>query len=91
MVDSPFARDHFLTVPIESTNEIRFIDELSPQTVLLQIYDNKIAYISIEGENKLAVLIEDKNIYQMHRAIFEHNWKHATTVEQLREQINKQA
>ncbi len=91
VVDSPFARDHFLTVPIESTNEIRFIDELSPQTVLLQIYDNKIAYISIEGENKLAVLIEDKNIYQMHRAIFEHNWKHATTVEQLREQINKQA
>lgn len=40
----------------------------------MQIYDNRISYQTIERENKIAILIEDKNIYQMHKSFFEFMW-----------------
>lgn len=44
----------------------------------LQIYDNKVSYQVIEKDKKLAVIIEDKNIYRMNRLLFEYIWQQLT-------------
>jgi len=43
----------------------------------MQIYDNKVSYQVIEKDKKLAVIIEDKNIYRMNRLLFEYIWSQA--------------
>lgn len=40
----------------------------------MQIYDNKVSYQVISTENKMAIIIEDKNIYQMNKLLFEYLW-----------------
>lgn len=76
-VDSPYARKHFKTVDSEIT-EVRFMDEkiLSFETVM-QIYDNKISYITLRAGQMIGVIVSDPTIYSMHRALFEYAWRSA--------------
>jgi len=40
-----------------------------------QIYNNKIVYFTHRQENLLAIMIQDPDIYQMNKSIFEYIWK----------------
>lgn len=56
--------------------EAKFIKkEFYPFKTTMQIYSNKISYQTLEKENKIAVIIEDRNIYQMHKLFFEYIWE----------------
>ncbi|MFH1030543.1 MAG: helix-turn-helix domain-containing protein [bacterium] len=59
----------------DELTKFKFISKkLYPFETIMQIYDNRISYQTIERENKIAILIEDKNIYQMHKSFFEFMW-----------------
>lgn len=63
----------------ESLTEIRYIGEApTPFKSSVKIYDNKLSYQVIEGEQVIAVLLEDKHIYEMNKAWFEFLWQMAT-------------
>lgn len=60
----------------QETTEIKFIKkEYYPFYSGMQIYDNKISYQTLEKANKIAVIIDDRNIYQMHKLFFEYMWE----------------
>ncbi len=56
--------------------EIRYTGKPSPSfKSAIQIYDGKISYQTIRGEKLTSILIEDNDIYEMHKAFFELLWE----------------
>ncbi len=56
--------------------QVKFIKkEYYPFKTGMQIYNNKVSYQTLEKENNIAVIIEDRNIYQMHKLFFEYMWE----------------
>lgn len=56
--------------------QVKFIKkEYYPFKTGMQIYANKVSYQTLDKENMMAVIIEDKNIYQMHKLFFEYIWE----------------
>ena len=56
--------------------EIRIIDkDYAPVKSVIEIYDNKISYITISKIGMSGILIEDKQIAQMHKFLFEALWE----------------
>lgn len=41
---------------------------------VVQIYDNKVSYVSFKGDKKIGIIVEDPHIYQMHKMLFEQTW-----------------
>lgn len=84
VVDSPFARN-YLKGYFPDTTESRFINSQSfPFNSVLQIYDDKVSYVSFSPDQRhIALLIEDRNIYRMHRSLYELTWENAKTLDQL--------
>jgi len=48
-------------------------DTLEFETVM-QIYENKISYITLKENSMIGVIIEDSSIYKMHKSVFEYFW-----------------
>jgi len=67
---------HKIVANYEKTNtEVRFLGKDFYQFKTgMQIYDGKISYQVIEQNRKLGVIIQDPNIYQMHKLLFEFIW-----------------
>ncbi len=83
LVDTPFNRQ-YLKDYYPQTTDVRFIDHrLYPFSSVIQIYDNKVSYITLTTANKIGIIIEDPNIYQTNRSIFEFVWAKAKTINQL--------
>jgi sugar-specific transcriptional regulator TrmB len=58
-----------------STTEIRFLNQdYYPFQSGMQIYDGKISYQTFSKNKKTAVLIEDRDIYNLHRNFFLYMW-----------------
>lgn len=72
--DTPHARELLENYHSEIT-ETRLV-KLSMESfpTVMQIYDGKISYITFSGNDMIGTIIEDKHIYQMHKALFEHLW-----------------
>ncbi len=74
-LDNPFVRQHAKEYQ-NAWTELRVIGQLSEHfATTMQIYDNKVTYITYRPEFQLGVIIEDANIYRMHRLFFEELWK----------------
>jgi sugar-specific transcriptional regulator TrmB len=59
----------------EKITAIKYLNkETSSFKASMHIYDNKISYELIDENNFIAILIEDKNIYEMHKAFFDSLW-----------------
>ena len=83
LIDSPFARD-YLKGYHETITENRYVDYKSyPFFTVMHIYDNKVSYITLTENSKIGVIIEDQNIYQMHKSLFEFTWHNAKKIDQL--------
>lgn len=76
LVDSPYTKEFLKTYPKTNLN-IRFIKDIPYFTTIMQIYDNKISYVTLTDDNMLGVIIQDKHIYEMHKTLFENTWKKA--------------
>ena len=75
---APLSAKEFYSNTKTDFTEIRFINEKDYSfCTAIQIYDNKISYQTITEENAIGVIIEDKNIHQMQKMIFENLWENA--------------
>lgn len=68
------AKDRFEGGGDEYT-DIRFLNEdYYDFKTGMQIYDGKVSYQTLDADNKIGVIIEDENIYTMHKLLFEYIW-----------------
>ncbi len=78
LVDSEYT--HNLLKGYKKTNlDIRFVKNASHFATVMQIYDNKVSYVTLSDEKMIGIIIQDKNIYEMHKVLFESMWEMATT------------
>ncbi len=80
--DTPFARKFFKEYNTEIT-EVRFVPKqffplATPST--LEIYDGKLAYVTVNETTKMGVLLHDPNMFVLHKQLFEFAWSCAKTV-----------
>ncbi|MDD4611197.1 MAG: hypothetical protein PHU73_04590, partial [Patescibacteria group bacterium] len=58
--------------------EFKFIDHnLYPVGSIVEIYDGKVAYISLSDKGIVSMIITDKNIYQFNKSLFNFTWERA--------------
>jgi len=74
-LDTPYARK-FLKNYHPDVTETKLIahKDAPPFQTVMQIYDNKISYITLGKENMIGVIVEDEHIYTMHKYLFEYLW-----------------
>ena len=81
IADSDFSRDYLKGYHRDVT-DIRLIGEgVAPFHNVMQIYDNKVSYLTLDEKNISGIIIQDPAIYHMHRALFEFTWKHLLPLE----------
>lgn len=57
------------------TSNVRFIKNFKGRfSAAMQIYDNKVSYLTLKPETMMGIIIEDKIIADMHRKLFEVMW-----------------
>ncbi|MFA7308785.1 MAG: helix-turn-helix domain-containing protein [Patescibacteria group bacterium] len=79
VIDSPFARNLFKDY-YQKVTDTKYIDhEKFPFYAVMMIYDNKISYLTLTNKARLGIIIEDEQIYKMHRSLFEFTWEKAQT------------
>ena len=44
---------------------------------MLQIYDGKVLYATIDDKQKIGVLIHDRNLFMLLKQVFEFTWQSA--------------
>jgi sugar-specific transcriptional regulator TrmB len=78
LLDTPFNRKTISSYDKDVTN-IKFIEvkDSNPYQSLMNIYDNKVSYLTLDENKMIGVIIEDEHIAQMHRYIFEYGWDKA--------------
>jgi HTH-type transcriptional regulator, sugar sensing transcriptional regulator len=81
VVDSLFSREYLKSYHKETT-DIKFIP-INHFGTIMEIYENKVSYVSMSDSKMIGVIIEDKNIFEMHKTLFEFNWENAKTFDQL--------
>lgn len=75
--DTNFNKKFFSKLGDKAT-EVKYIDaKIDSSNTAMQIYDNKISYLTLKPESMMGVIIEDPLITKMHRTLFESNWKSA--------------
>lgn len=57
---------------------------------VMQIYDKKVSYLTLQPETLIGVIIEDERIYWMHRVLFELAWAAARPVVSLTAPVSPQ-
>lgn len=82
VLDTPFNRD-FLSNYAKDVTDTRLIKMQSePFATIMQIYDDKISYITFNdnGKNIISMIITNPHIYEMHKKLFETHWNQATSL-----------
>lgn len=77
VLDSEYAREYLKNYHSEIT-DTKFLDKNSVKfETIMQIYDNKISYLTLSEKSRIGVIIEDPSIAQMHKTLFDLNWNNA--------------
>lgn len=75
-LDSPYIREHAKSFN-RATTAVRLITAQTPFTTVMQIYDTKVSYISLQGKSIISSIIDNPHIAQMHKTLFEVMWQTA--------------
>ena len=76
LVDSPYTKS--LLKDYKKTNlSVRFVKNAKQFATVLQIYDGKISYTTLSKDKMIGIIIQDKNIFEMHKTLFENMWENA--------------
>lgn len=75
-LDTPYMRQRILSLN-PNTTEVRVIPGKYPFAAVMQIYDNKVSYITLDSEKIIGIIIDNPAIAKMHRALFEYAWSTA--------------
>lgn len=74
VLDTPATREYLQAQGTGST-EYKFLPKTLCQFFTgVEIYDGKVSYFTLREDKIFAVIIQDKDIYQFHRAMFEMLW-----------------
>lgn len=68
--------------------EIRFLTEPTPFSTTLQIYGDKISYLTLTENKKIGIIIEDKDIASFHRSLFLFAWEKAQQILDVEKNIS---
>jgi sugar-specific transcriptional regulator TrmB len=79
-LDSPFTKRYLKKLPGEITDTRLINYELYPFHTVMQIYDNKISYLTLSKKHMVGMIIEDPYIFAMHKSLFEFTWQKAQKV-----------
>ena len=84
-VDSKYIRERgqFFNPKI---TDIRVISGKYPFATVMQIYDNKVSYLTLGKKKMIGIIIEDPSIYQMHKTLFEYTWEQAEPLSVLKKE-----
>ncbi len=73
--DTPFTRELYVGVE-ESHSEVRLIEQKEhPYKVAIQIYDDKVSYLTLKPGKEMAVIIQDAEIAGLQQHLFEELYK----------------
>lgn len=77
VIDSPHARAFLKSYNPEVTTQklIKADDNTLALQTTMQIYNNKVSYITLTGEYLMGIIITDQNIANTHKYLFESLWK----------------
>lgn len=76
VVDSEYIREHVKEMDRETT-EVRIIPKSEAFGTVMQIYDDKVSYLTMSLNKKIGIIIEDADIAKMHHIIFGALWDKA--------------
>ncbi len=76
IIDSKQARE-FVVDYDKTVTEIKFLKNVDFD-VEMEIYDWKVSYLTFTDNKPIWVIIENKEIYHMHRSLFDFDWKRAS-------------
>lgn len=79
--DSQFNRTTLLGYAEKVTDAKLINYGVAPFQTVMQIYDNKISYLTLGTNQRIGVIIEDPHIYAMHKYLFEYLWDITPKVE----------
>lgn len=77
--DTPYSRERLKTYHTATTDS-KIIPGLTNFHTVMQIYDNKISYITLSDKKMIGIIIESEEIYQMQKILFENAWKSALAI-----------
>ena len=78
LLDTPFARK-FMGNYHPGITDARLISvDAPPFHSVMEIYNERISYITFSEERLIGVIIEDKAIHDMHKYLFEYMWEKAS-------------
>jgi HTH-type transcriptional regulator, sugar sensing transcriptional regulator len=64
----------------QAITEIRYLEKAAfPFKTVVHVYDGKVSFFTIEKGKIMAIMIEDKNIYEFNKFWFETLWENAAT------------
>ncbi|MCK9379116.1 MAG: hypothetical protein M0P97_03145, partial [Candidatus Moranbacteria bacterium] len=76
LVDSGYTKE-ILQSYQKANLDVRFVKNVPHFATIMQIYDNKVSYVTLEEKRMIGVIIQDPNIYSMHKILFENMWENA--------------
>jgi sugar-specific transcriptional regulator TrmB len=77
MFNTPSSRAYMENIGSAATTTRLLPEGMLPFHTGMQIYDNKISYFTLRKDNIISMIIEDQDIAQFHRSMFEHYWNQA--------------
>lgn len=78
LLDTPFAREYMGDYHRLSTDvKLITLENVSPFQSAMEIYDDRVAYITFAPDKMMGVIIHDPYLYEMHKYLFEYAWKMA--------------
>lgn len=72
-LDTPYIREHAKSFNPALT-DVRVIPATHPFATVMQIYDNKVSYVTLVEGKVIGIIIDDASIAAMHRSLFEYMW-----------------
>lgn len=71
------------------TTEMRLIPSRASFSTIMQIYDNKVSYVTLDPKRQIGIIIDDPAVAQMHRVLFEIMWSQAIVPDQEKKAANE--
>lgn len=81
LLDSPRVREIIKNYHTDTT-DTKFIQYGATELeTVMQIYENKISYITLKENSMIGIIIEDPLIYKIHKLLFDYTWNTAQNLE----------
>jgi|WetSurMetagenome_2_1015567.scaffolds.fasta_scaffold171674_2 HTH-type transcriptional regulator, sugar sensing transcriptional regulator len=83
VADTSYAREYLKDYD-RSVTEIRLIDgKKFPMFLEMEIYDNKVSFMTFSQKKLIGVILENEEIYKTQKSIFEIVWNNASPLEKI--------